>query len=57
MWNRKSGKLSGWSLLRPNCWISTIPANGMILSLEGGGGCSCGGWIETSFGFMPHALQ
>jgi outer membrane protein assembly factor BamB len=57
MWNRASGKLSGWSLLRPNCWISTIPANGMILSLEGGGGCSCGGWIETSFGYMPKSVR
>jgi len=57
MWNRESGKLSGWTLLRPNCWISTIPANGMILSLEGGGGCSCGGWIETSFGFMPRSVR
>jgi len=56
MWNRKSGELSGWSLLRPNCWISTIPANGMLLSLEGGGGCSCGGWIETSFGFIPRSV-
>ena len=57
MWNLADGELSGWTLLRPNCWISTIPANGMILSLEGGGGCSCGGWIESSFGFMPRSAE
>jgi hypothetical protein len=27
----------------------------MLLSPEGGGGCSCGGWLETSIGFMPAA--
>jgi outer membrane protein assembly factor BamB len=53
MWNCDDGSLSGWTLLRPNCWLSTIPGNGMLLSLEGGGGCSCGGWVESSFGFMP----
>jgi hypothetical protein len=25
----------------------------MLLSPEGGGGCSCGTWLETSIGFMP----
>ena len=39
--------------LRPGCWLSTIPANGMLLSPEGGGGCSCGKWMEASIGFMP----
>ena len=44
---------SGWSRLRPNCWLSTIPACGMILAPEDGGGCSCGIWMETSVGFIP----
>jgi len=55
MWDRKTGKTSTWARLRPDCWLSTIPASGMLLSPEGGGGCSCGGWMETSVGFMPVA--
>lgn len=53
MWNRHSGALTDWRRLRPDCWLSTIPAAGMLLSPEGGGGCSCGTWLETSIGFMP----
>jgi hypothetical protein len=33
--------------------ISTIPACGLILSPEAGGGCSCGVWLETSIAFRP----
>lgn len=53
MWDTLSQRQSTWSRLRPDCWLSTIPAGGMLLSPEGGGGCSCGGWMETSIGFMP----
>ncbi len=60
-----SGPVSLWSLakeepsefarLRPSCWLSTIPAQGMLFSPEAGGGCSCGGWMECSIGFAPVA--
>ena len=53
LWDRNTGKSSTWSRLRPDCWLSTIPASGMLLSPEGGGGCSCGNWLETSIGFVP----
>ena len=53
VWDRVSDAATRWDRLRPDCWISTIPAEGMLLSPEGGGGCSCGGWIETSIGFAP----
>lgn len=53
MWDIAGDKHSTWSRLRPDCWLSTIPAGGMILSPEGGGGCSCGAWLETSLGFAP----
>ena len=53
MWDGKSSAATRWNRVRPDCWISTIPAEGMLLSPEGGGGCSCGGWIETSMGFAP----
>jgi outer membrane protein assembly factor BamB len=51
MWDGLSTDATRWDRLRPDCWVSTIPAEGMLLSPEGGGGCSCGGWIETSVGF------
>ena len=53
VWDRESGDATRWARLRPDCWISTIPAGGMLLSPEGGGGCSCGSWIQASMGFVP----
>lgn len=51
--NFDTRKFSKWERLRPDCWISTIPALGMVLSPEGGGGCSCGNWFETSMVMAP----
>ncbi|MGK0216664.1 MAG: outer membrane protein assembly factor BamB [Planctomycetota bacterium] len=56
IWDRDSRESTRWTRLRPDCWISTIPACGMLLSPEGGGGCSCGEWIEASMGFLPSSL-
>jgi len=53
VWDRVKGNTTKWPRLRPDCWLSTIPAGGMLLSPEGGGGCSCGSWLETSLGFIP----
>lgn len=57
MWNPEEDQKSTWSRLRPDCWLSTIPAGGMLLSPEGGGGCSCGSWMETSIGFLPKVFD
>lgn len=57
MWSVNDQQISRWNRHRPDCWISTIPAGGMVLSPEGGGGCSCGSWIETSLGWMPRATS
>ncbi len=57
MWSIPSGKVTNWAYLRPSCWLSTIAGSGMVLSPEGGGGCSCGNWLETSLGFAPKSLQ
>lgn len=57
MWSVNDEQISRWDRHRPDCWISTIPAGGMVLSPEGGGGCSCGSWIETSLGWMPKATS
>ena len=56
MFTPSTGQNSSWSRLRPDCWISTIPACGMVLSPEGGGGCWCSIWMETSAGFLPASL-
>jgi len=52
MWDINSETVSTWSGIRPGCWLSTIPGGGMVLSPEGGGGCSCNGWLNTSVGFV-----
>ncbi len=57
MWSPEEGEKTSWPRLRPDCWLSTIPAGGMLLSPEGGGGCSCGSWMETSIGFMPKVFD
>jgi hypothetical protein len=54
-WQPETGEYKQWPRLRPDCWLSTIPAGGMLLSPEGGGGCSCGHWMEMSIGFQPAA--
>lgn len=57
VWDINGGKTTAWNRLRPGCWLSTIPACGMLLSPEAGGGCSCGKWIEASMGFAPRSLS
>ena len=53
LWSIEEGKRTEFTRLRPSCWLSTIPAQGMLFSPEAGGGCSCGGWMECSIGFGP----
>jgi len=53
MWDMADESFSAWDRLRPGCWLTTIPAAGMVLSPEAGGGCSCGNWMETSLAFAP----
>ena len=53
VWSADGGEASSWNRLRPDCWLSTIPAAGLLLSPEAGGGCSCGSWMETSLAFAP----
>ncbi len=53
MWDFNTGRITTWRNLRPSCWLSTIVGEGMVLSPEGGGGCSCGNWLETSMAFSP----
>ena len=56
IWDQKDEKVTSWKRLRPSCWLSMVPSNGMLLVPEGGGGCSCGGWMETSLVFAGRVL-
>lgn len=56
-WDVRNDKVNRFSRVRTDCWISAIPAQGMLLSAEGGGGCSCGSWLETSIGFLPRKFD
>ena len=53
LWNKETGSVSRFMRIRPSCWLNTIPTQGMLLIPEGGAGCSCGGWMETSIGLKP----
>ena len=53
LWDVNNNKVTRWYNLRPSCWLSTIAADGMLILPEGGGGCSCGNWLETSLAFSP----
>ncbi|MGI9456759.1 MAG: LamG-like jellyroll fold domain-containing protein [Aeoliella sp.] len=55
MWDFEKGDYTRWSRLRPDCWLSSVPADGLLLAPEGGGGCSCGKWLETSLAFIPRS--
>ena len=57
VWDQTTGTTSNWERLRPDCWLSAIPAAGLLLSPEGGGGCSCGTWMETSIAFKPKRAE
>ena len=57
IWDINSSVVSTWSGIRPSCWLSTIPGGGMVLSPEGGGGCSCNGWLNTSIGFVSGKIM
>ena len=53
MWPINGGSTSQWDRVRPSCWISAIAADGLIIVQDGGSGCSCGGWMELSYGMAP----
>ncbi len=56
-WDVRKNQVHRFERLRTDCWISTIPAQGMMLMAEGGGGCSCGSWLEASLGFLPRQFD
>ncbi|MCB9882300.1 MAG: PQQ-binding-like beta-propeller repeat protein [Planctomycetes bacterium] len=43
------------TISRPSCWISTLPAGGLVLLPEGSSGCVCAFPLQTSMAFLPRA--
>jgi len=41
------------SVTRPGCWISIIPAGGLVLLPEASSGCTCAYSIQTSLALSP----
>ena len=56
-WDARTQKVNRFKRIRTDCWLSVIPAQGMLISAEGGGGCSCGSWLEISLGFLPRNVD
>lgn len=48
VWDLPTGTQSEFSRLRSNCWIGMISGNGLLMSPESAGGCSCQWPIYTS---------
>jgi len=42
---------------RSGCWISILPAGGLILVPEASAGCTCGHPIQTSLAFVPRPAE
>ncbi len=53
MWDLESDRRSQFEGVRSGCWLSLIPAGGMLLAPESSAGCSCTHPIQTSMGFVP----
>lgn len=53
MWDLASNRRSQFEGIRAGCWLSLIPAGGMLLAPETSAGCSCTHAIQTSVGYLP----
>ncbi len=51
VWDLNSGETSEWKGLRSSCWLGIVSADGLILSSESGGGCSCNFPVQISIGY------
>jgi len=45
------------TVTRPSCWISVIPAGGLVLMPESSVGCNCGFPLQTSVVLVPKDLE
>lgn len=57
MWDLKTDKRTQFEGIRSGCWLSLIPAGGLLLAPETSAGCSCTHSIQTTVAYIPTALQ
>ncbi len=55
MWDLETNKRTTLPGLRSGCWLSLIPAGGLLLAPESSSGCSCANPIQTSVAYRPAA--
>ena len=55
MWDLASNKRTQFQGIRSGCWLSLIPASGLLLAPETSAGCSCTHAIQTSVAYLPKA--
>ena len=53
MWDLETNRRTQFEGIRAGCWLSLIPAGGMLLAPETSAGCSCTHSIQTSVGYLP----
>ena len=53
MWDLATDKRSQFEGIRSGCWLSLIPAGGLLLAPETSAGCSCTHAIQTSIAYIP----
>ncbi|MEE2885995.1 MAG: LamG-like jellyroll fold domain-containing protein [Planctomycetota bacterium] len=53
IWNPTTKKLTVLPGIRSGCWLSLIPAGGLLLAPESSSGCSCANPIQTSVAYRP----
>jgi len=53
MWDLESNQRTQFEGVRSGCWLTLIPAGGLLLAPESSAGCSCTHPIQTSMGFVP----
>jgi hypothetical protein len=56
MWDVETGARTDWEGIRSGCWLSIIPAGGLMLAPESSSGCSCSNPLQTSVAFRPVGL-
>lgn len=56
MWDLKTDKRLQFEGIRSGCWLSLVPAGGLLLAPETSAGCSCTHAIQTSIGYIPKGL-
>lgn len=55
MWNIGDAQQQVLAPARSGCWLSLIPAGGILLAPETSSGCSCTHALQTSMAFLPTA--